>query len=244
MKHQLCVPQLIYPSLCDLEGKLSVAGVFSLFMDIATQHAQLLGVGAKEMLERKLFWLTVKTKVRILERPGMMEQVTLTTCPLVPERMRAIREYALLREGTLLAQGKTEWAVLATDTGKLHPMKGVFAPELEAELERQPAFPQAFSRLDPDFSHAEQLGTYTVRSTDIDLGGHMNNVAYLRALLGLLSSAALKTFPQANVEILFRNSCYEGDELSFRRRETPTGLEFGAFLPDGRPAVLIKADRD
>lgn len=244
MKQQLSVPQLIYPSLCDLEGKLSLAGVFSLFMDIATQHAQMLGVGARDMLERKLFWLTVKTKVRILRRPGMMEQVTLTTCPLVPERMRAIREYAILQGDTLLAQGKTEWAVLQTDTGRLRPMKGVFAPELEAELATEPAFPQGFSRMDPDFSQAEPLGTYTVRSTDIDLGGHMNNVAYLRALLGLLDSETLKAFPQANVEIFFRNSCFEGNELTFRRREIPTGWEFGAFLPDAKPAVLVRADRD
>ncbi len=240
MKEELRISQIIYPSLCDLEGKLSVAGVFSLFMDIATQHAEHLGVGAKDMLSRGLFWLTVKTKVRILRRPGMMETVTLTTCPLVPERMRAIREYAMEQNGELLAQGKTEWAVLDTTTGRLHPMKGIFAPVLT--LSDEPAFPAAFSRMDPDFSGCETLGTWTVRATDIDLGGHMNNVAYLRALLSLLPSGELKAFPEGNVELFFRNSCFEGDELTFLRRPTPCGLEFGAFRPDGTPAILVRAE--
>ena len=231
----------VLPSGCDREMKLSVPELFAWFMDIATLHAEQLGVGADAMFSRGLFWLTVKTKVRILRRPRMLESVTLSTRPLVPERVKAIREYRLEKDGELLAEGKTEWAVIRTDTGRLCPMAGIFPAEVE--LAAEPQYPAPFARINPDFSGAEALGSYTVRSTDIDLGGHMNNVAYLRALLGTLSGQELARLPQGELEIVFRTPCFEGETLRVLRRPTETGWELAALKPDGTPAVFVKADR-
>lgn len=231
----------ILPSVCDREMKLSIPDLFAQFMDVATLHAEALGVGADAMFARGLFWLTVKTKVRILRRPRMLETVTLSTRPLAPEKVRAIREYRLEQDGELLAEGKTEWAVIETASGRLCPMKGVFPPELE--LAAEAAYPAPFARIKPDFSEAGSLGSYTVRSTDIDLGGHMNNIAYLRAILGLLPGEALRTMPQREIEIVFRSPCFEGELLTVRRRETDAGWELAALKSDGSPAVFLKADR-
>lgn len=233
---------IVLPSVCDREMKLSIPDLFAQFMDVATLHAERLGVGADAMFGRGLFWLTVKTKIHVLRRPRMLETVTVSTRPLVPERVRAIREYRMEAGGELLAEGKTEWAVIETATGKLCPMTGIFPAELE--LAAQAQYPAPFARIKPDFSEAETVGTYRVRATDIDLGGHMNNVAYLRAVLGTLSGTALSDFPQGEIEISFRTPCFEGDVLTVRRRETETGCELAALLPDGKPAVLIKAERD
>ena len=52
---------VITPSLSDASGHLSIPSVFSLFMDIASEHAETLNIGFREMSERSLFWLTVKT---------------------------------------------------------------------------------------------------------------------------------------------------------------------------------------
>lgn len=241
MEAKLSRELMILPSVCDREMKLSIPDLFAQFMDIATLHAEQLGVGADAMFARGLFWLTVKTKVRVLRRPRMLETVTLSTRPLVPEKVRAIREYRMERDGEMLAEGKTEWAVIETAGGKLCPMAGIF-PE-GAELAAVPAFPAPFARIKPDFSAAETLGTYTVRATDIDMGGHMNNIAYLRAVLGVLTGDALKAMPQRELEIAFRTPCFEGDVLTARRRQTETGWELAALRADGTPAVFIKADR-
>ena len=234
MQHQLTV----LPSVCDAGAKLSVPDTFALFMDIAADHAASLGLGADAMFARGLFWLTVKTKVHFLRRPRLMEKVTLHTRPLVPDRVRSIREYRLTAGEELLAEGKTEWAVIETATGKIHPMADVFSEALE--LGREPAYTAPFCRIPTDFSEAEQIGTYRVRSTDIDLGGHMNNVAYLRALLGLLPLQELKTMPQAEVEIAFRSPCFEGETLTCFRRISEAGWDLAAVKPDGTPAVLVR----
>lgn len=226
-------------SLCDREGKLAPEAAFSLFMDLASVHAQLLGVGAEDMLRRGLFWLTVKTKVRFHRRPKLMERVSVSTRPLAPEKIRSVREYRIEQDGAPLVEGKTEWAVMETASGKIHPMADVFPGDLE--LAKEPAFPAPFSRIDPDFSGAEALGSFRVRSVDVDIGGHMNNVAYLRAVFGVLSSAELAAMPKREIEIIFRAPCFEGEELRVLRRVTPGGWDLTALRPDGAPAVLIRA---
>lgn len=241
MEAQLTRTITILPSVCDAEMKLSIPDLFAQLMDVATLHAEQLGVGADAMFARGLFWLTVKTKVRILRRPRMLETVALSTRPLAPERVKAIREYRMERDGELLAEGKTEWAVIDTGSGRLCPMAGIFPAGLE--LAAEAAYPAPFARIKPDFSGAETLGSYTVRSTDIDLGGHMNNVAYLRAVLGVLPGKELKDFPQGEIEIVFRTPCFEGDALTVRRRETETGWELAALKADGTPAIFVKADQ-
>ena len=238
MEAKLQREMTVLPSVCDLEAKLSVADVFGLFMDIAAAHADALGVGADAMISRGLFWLTVKTKVRLYRRPRLMERITVHTRPLVPEKIRSIREYRLTCGGELLAEGKTEWAVMEIQSGRIHPMADVFSAELE--LGKEPEMTAPFQRIPPDFSSDELLGTYKVRSTDIDLGGHMNNVAYLRAILGCLPGKELKALPQAEVEIAFRAPCFEGENLEIRRRVTSEGWDFAALKPDGTPAVLVR----
>ena len=233
-------PYTVLPSVCDREGLLSIADTFAAFMDVATLHAEQLGVGMRMMMQKGLFWLTVKTRVRFVRRPRLLEQVTLVTRPLAPDRLRSVREYAVEKDGETLILGKTEWAVFETAAGKLHAIPELFTG---LELPTDPLFSEPFSRIPPDFSEARELGRYTVRRTDVDLAGHMNNIAYLRAFLGLIPSDAWGDFPKGMLEICFRTPCFEGSTLTFRVRETETGCELAGFLPDGRCPVLIRADR-
>lgn len=229
---------LIDPSACDFEGRLGVDHAFRMFMDIASRHAEELGVGLKPMLAKHLFWLTVRTKVRFLARPRMLEPATLATRPIAPAAMRCLREYRLERDGAPLVLGRTEWAVMDVRAGRPVPVENIFPgnPELAAA----PDYDDPFVRITGSLAGAEVLGEYRVRSTDIDFGGHMNNVAYLRALLGLLTTEQLKALDPEEVELTFLSPCFEGDALTFRTREKEGAREFAAFREDGKLALLAR----
>jgi acyl-ACP thioesterase len=64
----------VLPSICDSTARLGVYSTFALFMDIATVHAEALGCGAQSMMERGLFWLTVRTKILFRRMPRLMEE--------------------------------------------------------------------------------------------------------------------------------------------------------------------------
>ena len=81
----------------------------------------------------------------------------------------------------------------------------------------------------PDhFDGINPYAQYTVRSTDIDVGGHMNNAAYLKALFGTFSCKELAEKNIRSVDALFRAPCFEGDELLWQRAETAEGFQIRA----------------
>lgn len=79
-----------------------------------------------------------------------------------------------------------------------------------------------------------------MRSTDIDLGGHMNNAAYVRAFAGAFSSEERKALRVHETEAAFRAPCYEGDTLRLQRRSADGALELRASLPDGKTILLAR----
>ena len=216
----------ILPSMCDAYGRLSYPCAFACFMDAAAQHGEFLGVGWRDMSARNLFWLTVKTKIMFVRRPHMGEHTTLITWPEVPGRIRCIRSYEIRQNDDLLLCGKTEWAVLNTETKRIVPASEAFP---NGNLFRQEsACNEAFTKIPDEFDCIEPYAAYNVRSTDIDVGGHMNNAAYLRTMFGTFSNEELKTMKIRSVDAIFRSPCLEGDELLWQRKQTPAGLRICA----------------
>ncbi|MBR3391629.1 MAG: hypothetical protein IKG74_03085 [Firmicutes bacterium] len=228
---------VIAPSLGDAEGLLAYDRAFALFMDAAAAHSELLGAGIQSMLERGLFWLAVRSRARFLRRPRIGERATLHTWPEQPGKVRVNRSYEIVQQGEVLVAAKTEWTVLDLRTQRVSLVGSLFPPQLTYDLPS--ACPERFADVSRDYSDAESRGGYRVRSTDIDLGGHMNNAAYLRALLGCFSAAEVKELDIRQIDMVFRAPCYEGDELELRRRPTEAGLDM-AFLREGKPAFLAR----
>jgi len=220
------------PSLCDKSGNLSTQAFFTLFSDIATQHAGVLGIGLDDMLPKKLFWIAVKTKIRIISRPRMCSRLELTTWPEKPERLRCYRNYVLRNDkGEICAEGKTEWVVLNLETGKPQSAIGVFPEDIEYCEESNDV--GAFSRI-KDEGFETLIGKYRVSGTDIDIGGHMHNAFYVRALLSLMPWQDLEKLNISSFEINYRNPCFEGDELSVYSKTEDGRLILKAADADGK----------
>lgn len=228
----------ISASMCDNTAKLSIPDIFTLFMDIASEHGSDMGFGSDKLAKKGLLWLTVKTKIRIFNRPNMMETVTAATWPEKPGRVRCNRYYKLSDNSSLLAVGKTEWTVADLKTGRPIKLAEVFSDDIDFCPDVSCAKP--YFRIDEDFSECEEISSYRIRSTDIDIGQHMNNAAYVRVLFGAFSCAELKNMNISEVEIAFRSPCYENDELSVRCRRNAETIEIGMLRGDGVTAAAAR----
>ena len=210
------------PSTADSTGRLGYADTFGVFQDAAARHAELIGVGFKDMMKKGRFWLTVKTQVHFITRPEIMSEAELTTWPDAPLRMRCSRSYLLTQNGSPCAIGKTEWAVIDTVTKKLVPLQDVYPKELT--FSKPTVTDEPFARVASDFEGVAPYARYCVRSTDIDVGGHMNNTAYVRAVMGSLSNKEIASLDISRIDVIFRSQCFEGDELSLQRIDNENGL--------------------
>ena len=230
MLNKLSKAIVIQSSDSDYASLLSYPDIFALSMDMATEHSELLNYGGRELSPKGLFWVTTKYRVHINRRPELGEQIELTTWPEKPNRIRGIRNYKFTKGDETLIEIISEWAMLDRNAGRMFLLDNLYDPSFVFWDEKQ--LTDGFHRFTADFPE-EPFAEYTVRSIDIDFEGHMNNVAYIRALFGLFSRAELEKMDPSEIEVYFKASCYEGDRLLWRKHETEAGVELCASLADG-----------
>lgn len=213
----------IVPGLADHTGRLSIPDTCCLLQDAAATHAQMLGLGYYDLLKRDLYWLAVKTKIIFYSRPYLTDTVTMHTWPEAPGKLRCNRNYELTVNGERAVAGRTEWAVLRISDGSLFRASDIYPEDLV--LTKGPVFSEPFVRIPEQFDDFENYYEYTVRSTDIDVGAHMNNVAYARALAGSFSCDEWDALEIKSIDLLYRNPAHEGDRLIFQKRNNESSLD-------------------
>ena len=228
---------IILSSFCDAEGKLGIRNIFDMYMDMAAIHAAHLGVSYYDMLERRCYWVAVRTRVKFYERPRLADTVMATTWPGKPGLAKSDRFYRITRDGKVLSEGRTEWAAQDIDTGAVRRTDSYGYPvELRHHEEKVCAEP--FTRFrDMDTAGMEPVRIYTVDPMDIDVGRHMNNVAYIRMLLGTFSTEAQEDMDISEAEISYRRACFEGERLAVYRRREENVWSFQVVRPDGETAI-------
>ena len=202
------IRQRVGTSMCDSSGRLGLWNTFALFQDVASEHAEAIGVGFDAMRAKNSFWMTVRT-----------------------------RFYRLTGDGELLAEGRTEWCVYDYVKNAVRPMAEAGFPADLAFCE-DTVLGAPYARFRHDFAEADRACAREVRPSDVDLGHHMNNVAYLRLLCDSFGVEELERLDVEELEILFCMPCFEGQALDVMRRATDGGYEFGVRRPDGRYAAL------
>ena len=225
-------------SSTDNTGRIGIVGIFNTFMDMATDHGDMLGVGMDKLSAKGLIWVAAKTKIKINERPKMLQPVAVATWPEAPSKIRFNRYYSMSSGDNLLIEGKTEWAILDLNTGRPHRLDETYPVDMQHWPEV--VCEGAFSRMSTDFDDCEELGRYTVRSSDIDVSQHMNNTAYIRSVLGAFSAKELEEMNITEIEAVYRVQCFEGENLVFKTRCTENAEEIGVIKEDGKTAAIVR----
>ena len=229
---------IVAPSLCDASFRLGIWQQFSLIQDIAAEHAERLGVGGAAMTERGAFWLAVHTRLEFFEKADMMKPLSVSTWPVrtAPEDLRMHRLYRIESEGRTLAEGRTEWMVLNTGTGRLLRARDSGFPT-DMDYHDEPVVTAPFTRVTEPFSEDDLCLSRTVARSDIDYGRHMNNVAYVRTMLDTFDCAALEALDVKSFEIRYGEPCFEGERIGVFRKATDSGFVFAIKKENGKTAA-------
>ncbi len=226
----------VMPSMCDENSLMSIPAMLDMFQDSAGIHAEEVGMGAFDLEKMGLFWIVSKTRLVVNSRPLVQEMVEATTWIQPAERVSCERDWALFRDGEQLAYVKSIWAALRRDNFRPGRLAD-FYPDSDFSI--APPDDKPFTRMGKNFDGAEPLGEYTIRSVDIDRGGHMNNVNYVRAMLGCFTCSQLAEMNIRELDMQFLLQCYEGETIRFVRRPAENGLmEVGAINEEGKVCFM------
>lgn len=238
MESRLDKQMRVQLSMCDNTSKMGILGLFYLVMDMATEHGDDIDLGARVLSPKGLFWVASKTKIKINKMPEMLENITVSTWPETPGRIRCNRFYSVKNREEMLVEGKTEWAIVEKETGKPHRLADVYPEGMEYCPEIVCEAP--FAKLSTDFESCTDIVQYTVKSTDIDVSCHMNNVAYIRAALSAFTVKEIEEMNISEIEAVYRMQCFEGEKLSLKERREDNTVDIGIIKEDGKTAAVVR----
>ena len=220
--------QTVTPDLCGKEPKMQPPAAFMLFQNAASLHAEDIGNGTAALAERGLYWVATHSRIDFYDDARLMDKLTVSTWvnPAKPNAVRGYRGYDIFVGDRRIAEGLTEWVVLNRETGFVRFSEFGF-PE-GFDFQDYVACGGKLRRFRDEFSDDDEVYTFVVRTSSIDIGRHMNNVAYVRAFLDCFTADEAASMPVATMEARYITACMEGEELKIYKKRTGDGYVLGA----------------
>lgn len=206
----------LFNSYFDINDNLSTKAILNIFQDVASIHAEDLGVGYLSMLEKNLYWVLSRVKIDILKMPKINQTVIVETWPHEKGRIDFDRDLKITSlDGEVLVIGTSKWCVINTQTRTLQRTDNVnYYGEYCLDKNYQDKFGKIFlSEQEPTTAFA-----YTVLHSDLDHNKHMNNTNYANLVF-----SAVKNKKYTHFEINFLNECILGDKIDILLSQTETG---------------------
>ncbi len=198
----------------DINKRLLPSAVLDLFQIVAGEHANILGCGSDNLLERELLWVLVRTKYEVYKQPEMYKEVVVKTWPLTPSRAGFQREYLVLsKEGEIFIKGTSEWAVINKNTRRIVTAQGIYPENFEYFNDKN------FTGRLPKVADFEKSGEgYLVCPgyTQLDINGHVNNTKYANYALDALN---LKNINITAFQIDYRKEVYLNERIEIFTKE-------------------------
>lgn len=171
----------------DEKGRIKPSAVFTLFQNAASVHADKLGVGYGDLIEKDIVWMLVRCRYDLIENPALGEKVDVKTYPLPPRGVDFDREYVISdKRGNKLVKGTSKWCLCNYKTRKLL-IRGEVKYNIDVfSDDRQ--YDKGLKKL-ADFS-TDGFSEFTAKTfyTDLDHNGHVNNTRYLDFILNAIAA--------------------------------------------------------
>lgn len=174
------------------------------------------GVGNRGLKEKNnAYWAVTKTKLKVYRKPHWDEEVVVKAKSNDDGRIRVnVITEILSSENELLALGTQELCILDCDTHRVKRLTDTCLPLAENNDIKGMDFEK--------FIIPETVvNTYehTVRSQDIDMSRHVNNIEYIRMAMNLFTVDELCARDPSVMEVHYIGECREGEKLICNRAD-------------------------
>lgn len=151
--------------------------LLNFLQDIASKNAEDRGFGYSFMHPKNYAWFLIKYRMEFEEYPFDIQDLTLETEPRGYNKIFAYRNFAIKKNGKLMARISSMWAIIDTIKHSMLPIQNVinspFMPIFEKNNEDL-----NFEKI-PPILKADTEKEFEVRYNDLDVNGHANNGNYI-----------------------------------------------------------------
>ena len=189
--------------------RLKNSRLLAIMQEIAGEHSALLGADRSALEDRKLFWAVIRHRVQITRLPKSGESIRVCTWPMPTTRTAYPRAtVAYDADGNELFRGISLW-ILMDMTTRAMVLPGKSGVEVAGSLQgNELTLPG--SLLPQKLPNREDR---TVRFTDLDLNGHMNNCRYLEWVDDLLPAEFHRTHSPKQLLVCYLSEAREAEKM-------------------------------
>jgi len=187
----------------DHQFKLRVQSVARFFQEMAVFHSTKIGAGPDVLFEKGVVWFLHRLEIEFFRYPILGEKIQITTWSRGFKGYKGFREYAIDSSQGQVARGSSVWLFFDLKRKRISKVPIQISRRYEIENEK------GFDREIDDWETCgkilpEKQMDISLRYSDFDVNGHVNNTIYL----GFLESLYHKTInsngrPIKNIKIRF-----------------------------------------
>ncbi len=222
----------LYNSYFDLNDRLSAKSILNIFQDVASIHAEDIGVGFNAMLNQNLYWVLSRIKFDILNMPQPNQTVIVETWPHEKGRVDFDRDMRILSEnGEVLIIATSKWCVIDTINRRLQRTDNI---NYVGDFCKDINYLENFNKIDlPNQDFQEKL-SHIVQFSDLDHNQHMNNTNYATLVVNAIENKLFTHF-----EINFLNECLLEDKIDVSYASTSKGEYVVGAVNDKKAFVTL-----
>ncbi len=185
----LTLPCTLSESDFELNGEVKPLKIMQLMQDVATAHAEKLGVGWQTLNQNGKLWVLSKVKTEFFQPvTRQTPPFTLYTWPLEPNRFYAERCFTAAKGDELLFSATSLWSMIDRDSRKMVSaavMNDFYHGEYSAvTADTSSTFQRVKQGAEFEFCYEKN-----VRRSDLDRNGHVNNTNYVTFAEDVLSAS-------------------------------------------------------
>lgn len=218
---------------CDARGTISPALMTERIIEVATQHANLLGIGYADLSQHGIGWVLSRMALCMQRWPRFNRSFALHTWIEDVNRLYSTRCMRITGEdGDTIGEARTIWAAINTAdrTPADISILGLDSLVIGADGISVPRPGRI-----PPCSAEDVRASYTWRYSDIDINRHVNSVRYIETMLDIWPLEHYDTHRIAQLDIIYKHECLCGQTVAVTARDVAVTTHEIQQIPTSAP---------
>lgn len=200
--------------LTDIGKNNSIKNIAILKMleNIGSYHSDVAGYGANDTPIKKLTWILLDWKLKVLNRPNYGQTLEVHTWAREGNRFLTYRDFEIYDENkNLCAIATSKWTLVNIEEGSMSKITEEVIDKYN--VEEKEVFPgEKLDRLQTPENFISSI-KYTVIRKDIDINKHMHNLYFLDLAYEALPEEVYNNSSFDNVRIMYKKEIKLGDTI-------------------------------
>ena len=220
------------------DGLLENRAILEMLEDIGAYHSDLAGYGINDIPEKKIVWILLGWKLKVIKRPKYGQTIHIKTWGRDMLKAFTYRDFELYdSEKNLCAIATSKWTLINTDTNRVTRITDEIAGSYKVEDKK--VFndePMGKIQVPTTFSN---IVDYKVNRRDIDINGHMHNLYYLDLAYEALPEEIYEKRPFDNVNIQYKKEIKLGEKVICKYAKVENKYNVTIFSEDEKNVHAI-----